>query len=116
MPDREGHIDKDKYYVEHYCEDTATVSIEISDKDISRFEMQKPFFHEDNKIMQSLSNLQNFGVDYMDFGLHADWIAAEVPYCQLRSMKISFDELFKNIAKELLVIRRILTHKAHETG
>lgn len=108
MPDRKGYIDDEEYFVEHYNEDTSTISVTYPKNLQVRFEMHAPFSHEEKGIMKSLKALDAAGVDYIDIGYHANWIAAEIPYRNLQFLKISYDDFFKKTARELISLRNTL--------
>lgn len=106
-PDRRGWADDEEYFVEHYSEDAATVSIALDGTPVFRKEFSRPFLAEDAKTGQALRMLEELGVDYVDVGYHADWVAAEIPGFTISLLRIPADDYFKKVAKLLQDLREL---------
>ena len=94
----------DTYMVSVFSTDAWTISIALPSGCKSCFVASMRLMSPkptENRIAQHLSKLDQLGVDLVDFGAHADWIAAEVPF--LRAAASSDNAI--NIARELINLR-----------
>ena len=116
-PDRKGRVKGEDFFVEHYEEDTATISIHVKEDLPLEIELRSPFEAippELSDAKESLKAISATGVDCIDIGAHAKWIAAEFPYDKLVDMRVTPEQHFTNIAEKLTELREAILSSAHQ--
>ena len=111
-PDRKGRVKEEDFFVEHYNEDTATISVHIKNYLSVEIELRSPF----TSVLPELSNaraalkaLAAAGVDCIDIGSHAEWIAAEFPYAHYTNIQVTLEQHFTDIASKLIELREAIS-------
>lgn len=110
--DAHGYIGKEQYFVEHYAEDTATVSINLEKPLKIMVDFYSPLILESQtyrEINPILSLLQALGADYIDIGVHANWLASELPYEKIMYTKLPPKDRFEKVAELLIQLKAKIT-------
>ena len=106
-PQWNGIINGQPFTVDIFSTDAWTVSLSYPPENKTRFIASMRLIQPklaNNRVAQHLSALEKLGADLIDFGVHAEWIAAEVPF--LRA-SISHDNA-RNIATELIKLKKTI--------
>ena len=110
-PDAEGTVDDEQYYVEHFTEDTATVSLKVEKEIPQRLEAYAPYdavlqvYPDAREVIGGLIKMR---VPYIDIGFRALWIAAEVPYAAMPGLSEPPHIVHKKVARALAQLKRMM--------